>query len=231
MYHASLKLTCTNENLHVTRQPDLPSTQTSCGRSSLLSALALASSSMSMPSLLSHNSQSWCVDNNGIVNYQRRWRDFVLRSITSAAAGIVIFPPLLDPVPVVTDDSKVASMVSAVAINPLARLVRIIHKVYLDVLFGSRGGKKGRLVICLFRDVMPRTVRNFLALCANRGSNNAKCPSYVGSTFYRDEVGRVFFIMRFCRVLKWMPNFPCAIFTVINHITPPKHQMNIGCSF
>jgi hypothetical protein len=60
-----------------------------------------------------------------------------------------------------------------VAIDPLAQLLRITHKVYLDVKFGSKGGKKGTLVIGLFGDVMPRTVGSFLALCADPGGGNA----------------------------------------------------------
>ncbi len=90
-----------------------------------------------------------------------------------AAAGIVVVPPLLDPAPAVADNGKAAVRASVVAIDPLAQLPRITHKVYLDVEFGSKGGKKGRLVIGLFGDFMPRMGGNFLALCADRGGGNA----------------------------------------------------------
>jgi hypothetical protein len=121
----------------------------------------------------SREGRGWRINNGGIIDYQRGWRDFVLQSIASATAGIVLIPPLLDPVLAVADDGVVAAMVSAVVINPSARLPRITHKAYLDVEFGSKGGKKGRLVIGLFGDVMPRTVGNFLALCTNCGDNDA----------------------------------------------------------
>jgi hypothetical protein len=126
-----------------------------------------------MPLLLSRNGQGWHIDNDSIVNYQRRRRDFVLRSIASAAAGIVVVPPLLDPAPVVADNSKATATASGVTIDPLAQLPRITHKAYLDIELGSEGGKKGRLVIDLFGEIMPRMVGNFLALCADRSGGNA----------------------------------------------------------
>jgi hypothetical protein len=104
----------------------------------------------STPSSLSYGSQGQCIKDGGIVDYQRRWRDFILRSITLAAAEIVVVPPLLDLMPAVVNDSKAAATVSAVAINLSARPPRITHNDYLDVKFGSKRGKKGRLVIGLF---------------------------------------------------------------------------------
>jgi hypothetical protein len=133
---------------------------------------------------------------------QRRRREFVVRTIASAAAGIAmaIVPPLLllDPAPALAEDDGEAAAASSsvVAIDPSVRLPRITHRAYLDVEFGSRGGgeRKSRLVIGLFGDVMPRTVGNFLALCANRqGGGDAEGPSYVGSTFYRGEIGRAIY--------------------------------------
>jgi hypothetical protein len=44
----------------------------------------------------------------------------------------------------VAEDGKAAVTEFAVAINPSAQLPRITHKVYLNVEFGSKGGKKGR---------------------------------------------------------------------------------------
>jgi hypothetical protein len=152
---------------------DLPSNKTSRGESSLLSASALTSLLTSTPLSLSHDGQGLCINNRGIVDYQKQRRDFVLRSITSAATGIVVVPPLLDPALAVVVDGEAAATASAVTINPSAQLTRITHKVYLDVEFGSKRGKKGRLVIGLFGDVMPRVVGNFLAICPNRGSGNA----------------------------------------------------------
>jgi hypothetical protein len=73
----------------------------------------------------------------------------------------------------VADNGMAAATASAVTINLLAQLPRITHKVYLDVEFVSKGGKKGRLVIGLLGDTMPRTVGNFLAFCANRGCGDA----------------------------------------------------------
>jgi hypothetical protein len=73
----------------------------------------------------------------------------------------------------VADDNKAAATAFMVAIDPLALLPRITHKVYHNVKFSSKGGKKGRPIIGLFRDIMPRTVESFLALCTNRSSGNA----------------------------------------------------------
>ena len=147
-------------------------------------------------------------------HHQRRRRDLVVRTIASAAAGIAmaIVPPLLllDPAPAHAEDDGEAAAATAtttttttttttsavVAIDPSVRLPRITHRAYLDVELGSGGGgkKKSRLVIGLFGDVMPRTVGNFLTLCANRqGGGDAEGPSYVGSTFYRGEIGRVIY--------------------------------------
>jgi hypothetical protein len=82
-------------------------------------------------------------------------------------------PPLLNLALVVADDSKAAAKASAVTIDPSAQLPRITHKAYLDVEFGGKGGKRGRLIIGLFGDVMPKMAGNFLALCTNRGGSNA----------------------------------------------------------
>ncbi len=75
--------------------------------------------------------------------------------------------------PAVADNGKAAGTASMVMINPSARLPRIIHKVYLDVEFSSKGEKKSRPIIGLFEDIMPRMVGNILALCANRSGGNA----------------------------------------------------------
>eukprot|EP00535_Pseudo-nitzschia_heimii_P004678 CAMPEP_0197181648 /NCGR_PEP_ID=MMETSP1423-20130617/5873_1 /TAXON_ID=476441 /ORGANISM="Pseudo-nitzschia heimii, Strain UNC1101" /LENGTH=253 /DNA_ID=CAMNT_0042631939 /DNA_START=82 /DNA_END=840 /DNA_ORIENTATION=+ len=62
-------------------------------------------------------------------------------------------------------------------IDPATDLPKITKRVYMDVEFGSRNEERGRLVIGLFGDLMPRTVENFETLC----SSNA----YAGTTFYR----------------------------------------------
>jgi cyclophilin family peptidyl-prolyl cis-trans isomerase len=69
----------------------------------------------------------------------------------------------------------------AVNVNPSICLPKITHKVYLDVEFAKSTLRSSKLVIGLFGDDMPRTVKNFLTLCSNRDD----APSYVGSTFYR----------------------------------------------
>mmetsp|Transcript_35750 Transcript_35750/g.38738 ORF Transcript_35750/g.38738 Transcript_35750/m.38738 type:complete len:251 (-) Transcript_35750:11-763(-) len=54
---------------------------------------------------------------------------------------------------------------------------KITKRVYLDVVFGSKENEKGRLVIGLYGDVMPKTSENFERLCASN--------SYAGTNFYR----------------------------------------------
>ncbi|CAB9497947.1 cis-trans isomerase [Seminavis robusta] len=55
-------------------------------------------------------------------------------------------------------------------------MAQVTKQVYLDVEFGE-GSTKGRIVMGLFGDVMPRVTQNFVSLCqGNR---------YAGTTFYR----------------------------------------------
>ena len=96
-----------------------------------------------------------CFTRLGLFQQGLQRRDFL---ITTA----VLFPPT-------------ASFASY--IDPATDLPKITKQVYLDVEFGSREVERGRLVIGLFGDVMPRTVENFETLC----SSNA----YAGTTFYR----------------------------------------------
>lgn len=76
--------------------------------------------------------------------------------------------------------SVVASTIAAPAISNAAyldpELVQITNQVYIDVEFGSTN-KKGRIVMGLFGQAMPRVTDNFLTLC--------KTNQYAGTTFYR----------------------------------------------
>jgi peptidyl-prolyl cis-trans isomerase B (cyclophilin B) len=60
-------------------------------------------------------------------------------------------------------------------IDPITDSPKITKRVYLDVEFGKT--EKGRLVIGLYGDIMPKTTENFEKLCASN--------SYAGTNFYR----------------------------------------------
>jgi peptidyl-prolyl cis-trans isomerase B (cyclophilin B) len=60
-------------------------------------------------------------------------------------------------------------------IDPITDSPKITKRVYLDVEFGKN--EKGRLVIGLYGDIMPKTTENFEKLCASN--------SYAGTNFYR----------------------------------------------
>lgn len=62
-------------------------------------------------------------------------------------------------------------------IDPIIDPPKVTKRVYLDVEFGPNDNQKGRLVIGLFGDLMPKTAENFEKLC----SSNA----YAGTNFYR----------------------------------------------
>ena len=64
-------------------------------------------------------------------------------------------------------------------IDPTTDSPKITKRVFLDVVYNNEKGEeqKGRLVIGLYGDIMPKTVDNFVTLC----SFNA----YGGTTFYR----------------------------------------------
>lgn len=93
-----------------------------------------------------------------MVEHQRR--DFLATSAFTTAA--VIFNPA-------------ASFASY--IDPVTDPPKITKRIYLDVEFGSNDDEKGRLVIGLFGDLMPKTVQNFEQLCASN--------AYGGTNFYR----------------------------------------------
>lgn len=92
---------------------------------------------------------------------QQQRRDFLESSLVTTAAAVLFSPK--------------ASFASY--IDPSIDPPKITKKVYLDVEFGSKDEERGRLVIGLFGDLMPRTAENFERLC----SSNA----YAGTTFYR----------------------------------------------
>jgi len=93
-------------------------------------------------------------------------RDFVesTSALVTTAAAILLFRP----------DPSYAAYV-----DPITDPPRITERVYLDVALGSGKGDegKGRLVIGLFGEIMPRTTENFLKLCQSN--------SYAGTNFYR----------------------------------------------
>jgi peptidyl-prolyl cis-trans isomerase B (cyclophilin B) len=60
-------------------------------------------------------------------------------------------------------------------IDPITDSPKITKRVYLDVEFGKN--EKGRLVIGLYGDIMPKTTENFEKLCTSN--------SYAGTNFYR----------------------------------------------
>lgn len=64
----------------------------------------------------------------------------------------------------------------AAYIDPSADLPKITKRVYLDVEIGDTPSK-GRLVIGLFGDAVPRLAENFETLCREN--------AYAGTTFYR----------------------------------------------
>ena len=67
----------------------------------------------------------------------------------------------------------------AAYLDPNSEMPKITQQVYLDVEIdqGKEEKKKGRLVIGLFGELMPRTTQNFETL--------AKDNAYAGTTFYR----------------------------------------------
>mmetsp|Transcript_19866 Transcript_19866/g.55372 ORF Transcript_19866/g.55372 Transcript_19866/m.55372 type:complete len:243 (-) Transcript_19866:459-1187(-) len=94
----------------------------------------------------------------GMAEYRRR--DFLATSGLTAAS--VLFHPAV----------SVASYIDPVTDPP-----KITKRVYLDVAFGSNDEEKGRLVIGLFGDLMPKTTQNFEQLCTSN--------AYAGTNFYR----------------------------------------------
>jgi cyclophilin family peptidyl-prolyl cis-trans isomerase len=93
--------------------------------------------------------------------YQQQRREFLGASLATATVAVLGLP-----------EASLASYIDP-AIDP----PKITKRVYLDVEFGSNDGEKGRLVIGLYGDIMPKTTENFEKLCASN--------AYAGTNFYR----------------------------------------------
>ena len=96
-------------------------------------------------------------------DYPQHRRDFVKASLASTAAMLATVVPTAPAV--------------ASYIDPITDPPKITNTVYLDVVFGPGEKQKGRLVIGLYGELMPKTVENFESLCASN--------KYAGTTFYR----------------------------------------------
>lgn len=59
----------------------------------------------------------------------------------------------------------------------------VTHKVFFDITIG--GEKAGRMVLGLFGDVCPITVKNFVKLSTGEMSSETKSLHYKGSKFHR----------------------------------------------
>ncbi|KAG7351098.1 peptidyl-prolyl cis-trans isomerase [Nitzschia inconspicua] len=89
--------------------------------------------------------------------------------MTFLASGVVVSLSLLQP----------TSPALAAYIDPATDPPTITKRVYLDVSFDNAKGEatSGRIVVGLFGDAMPKTVDNFVTLCASN--------AYAGTSFYR----------------------------------------------
>lgn len=78
--------------------------------------------------------------------------------------------------------SCVALLASTISANTeAAKDPQVTEKVFFDVTLG--GKPLGRMVIGLFGDVCPKTVKNFVELAVGTGEN--KSMHYRGSSFHR----------------------------------------------
>jgi hypothetical protein len=82
-----------------------------------------------------------------------------------------------------------------------------------------------------FRDLYAQDGGEFCCTLHQLQRRQCRVPSCVGWAFYRGEVGRVFFIMGFCCVLKLILNFPCSTFAVIDLLLPQNTKQTSGVHF
>ncbi len=113
-----------------------------------------------VPSSARSISTSLCMSQQYPEQQQLR-RDFLSASMAAATTAVLFRP-----------EQSFASY-----IDPATDPPKVTKRVYLDVEFGPKDDEKGRLVIGLYGDLMPKTVANFESLCASN--------SYAGTSFYR----------------------------------------------
>jgi hypothetical protein len=199
------------------------------GRSSLLSTSTLTSLSMLMPWLPSRNGQGWHINDGGVVDYQRQWRDFVLQSVALAAAGIVVNPPLLNLVP------AVQTMARQLGWHLHLQLTRPDCQgsptKFTSTLNLVVRGEEGQACHWPFWGCHAQDGWEFSCTLRQPWRRQSRVPSYVGLTFYRGEVSRVFFIMRFCPVLKWMQSFHAPYLPLLIILPPQNTKQSLVLHF
>lgn len=125
-------------------------------------SIPIPESRQTKPCLLAVRTSSTCLDmaqQEPHPDQTRGRRDFLGASLAIATTSVLARPSVASYIDPATDPPK------------------ITKRVYLDVEFGSKEEEKGRLVIGLYGDLLPKTAENFSVLCASN--------AYAGTTFYR----------------------------------------------